>query len=351
MHSNINDILGNDYDTPGHSVKGSFDYNLFCKKYWYRPLPWLIRTVNFDNIELIKKAVTKPILINAASDPDTIDSILNFIRIYDLGDKVAAVLVNDMSAVEKVKSTKLVFFPTLAYKFHHDWKYVQYPMDFDSRNHKLLCFNRAPEVSRALTFYYLSQFPWFDQVKFSFYGMSSFGDNNMPNKAAYNGFLRYTGKEGEAWIRKQNFPISVVGDVGWDNMPHKGCHNPYNYFYVSSYANLCTESSGISLTITEKSMKAIAAGNLLWTVSAPNHMNVLANMGFDLKFENMDFDKYDTIEDLNDRVIACVENVAENFNNIPEIWHQHKSQLKKNREWLFSEDFKQHLISNIKDLL
>lgn len=346
-----NEILGLDRHSTSTVPTNFADYDLFSRKYWFRELGQFVDLVQQYGPDQILKNISKPILLSAASDPFQLGYAHEFLQQHQLLDKITAVLVNDWSLVKSNQYPIFRFFPTLIYRFHKRFSKVEYPVDFDKRNYKLSCLNRAPKLHRALTFCYLSQYPWFDQVRFSFFGMDSTQVGNMPQQTCQEEFLALTGEAGKKWLDRQTFPISIPGDTPWENMSTLGCHNPYTPSYVDTYANLCTESHHLYLTLTEKSVKPIAAGNLLWMVSAPQHMEVLTKLGFNLHYGDADYGTYDQIANPVKRIIACVENLNRYYDQLPDLWYTNRKKLIDNRNWLFSPGFGVHLKSYIKDLL
>lgn len=349
-------ILGNDRNRSVlPTVGNTYEYNLFCQKYWYRSMAEFVELVEKYGSQQLTKHITKPILLSAAVDPWDLEWVHQYLYQQNLLDKITAVLTSDLPLVESGKYSVFKFFPVLVYRFHCQWASVKHSVNFENRTHNLVCLNRSPELHRALVFYQLSQLPWFNQIKFSFFGMHSYGVENMPNKSCKDDFVQLLGDSGAQWLDTTTFPVSIPGDTAWKDMDVLGCHSPYTPLYCDSYANLCTESSVNALLITEKSMKSIAAGNLLWMIASTNHMAVLAKLGFDLYSPETDYTLYDNIENNArnpmDRIAGCINNLSRHYYQIPNIWNANKQKLINNRSWLFSPDFATNLKSYINDLL
>ena len=331
------------------------DHTLFSKKYRCMNAHHFRQALETSGAEQFLKNVSKPILV-FTGDPVNLPSLRSLIEQYNITSLVAGILIDDWNIAATDKTGLFKFFPNLAYRFssifqRNYFNNKHFPVNFRERKFKLSCLNRAPKLHRALTAYSLSQKSWFSEVRFSFYGMSSHGVSNMPNQSCDTEFINLLGDAGKKWIDSQQFPISIKDDQSWKTMDILGCHNPYTPSYSDTYANLCTESSVTDMVISEKSMKPIAAGNLLWMISAPGHLMSLTKMGFNFRYSKDLNGLYDSIIDPIERLDWCINEVDLNYHLIPNIWYENRAVLQSNRNWLLSPDFLAHLRSYVQDLL
>jgi hypothetical protein len=342
--------LYNTTSTPGSTPDSTPDVTLFSQKYWVRSAGYFRQLIETFGPDQILKNVSKPILL-ITCDPEDLESLKCLLDQNNVTSAVAGILIDDWAFANTDETGLFKFFPSLAYRFSWNFQNNYFPIDFQKRKFKLSCLNRVPKIHRALTAYYLSQKSWFDQVRFSFYGMNSNGVTNMPNESCEATFINLLGDAGKKWMESQQFPISIKDDQPWQTMDTPGLHDPYTPSYADTYANLCTESHMTHMVISEKSMKPIAAGNLLWMVSAPGHLLSLTKLGFNFRYSNDLYGSYDSIIDPMERLKWCINEVDSNYHLIPHIWHDNRAILQSNRNWLLSPDFLAHLRSYVQDLL
>jgi len=298
----------------------------------------------FDIITQISPGAT--IILNAYNDGYNCEYLLH--RIHTLGlVGHCFVLVSDHQFAANNREHGIRFFPFAWHWLHsyHAQVYVASPppqpctIDWRSRTYRLSCLNRMPSYSRFRTYYELQKQSWFDSAYTSFGGT---GMSRNPTIDPYDGLE----PDAQHWFRshEHEFPRSSQTDYVWTNDWEFSAPA-----YANTYANLVTETFSESVLMSEKTVKPLAAGNLVSVSAQRNFLQVLRNLKFDIDFEGVDH-SYDVLPTWFERTQAVVKEIDRVYATIPEIWHANKQRLIYNQHWLFSDDFKNLMLTDVKDL-
>jgi len=224
------------------------------------------------------------------------------------------------------------------YSYHHRQRVAgdppqQYKPNWHSRSYNLSCLNRSPSFSRFATYYELQSQSWFDQVYKSFGDVSKVA-NHMPDNNIVDWFLS----------RQSEFPFSDQPDYDGGND-----WNSLTTAYADTYANLITETFSQDVLMSEKTVKPLVAGNIIFVAAAKDFLSLLKNLKFEVDFAGIN-NSYDAIPCDGQRIASMVAEINRVYHDLPDIWQQNLPKLKYNREWLLSKDFKNLMLHDVKDL-
>jgi len=298
----------------------------------------------FDAITKISPGAT--VILNAYNDGYNCEYLLHRINALGLTGR-CFVFVSDQQFATDHHRHGIRFFPFAWHWLHsyHSREFVAGPppqpcmVDWNSRTHRLSCLNRMPSYSRFRTYYELQKQSWFPDV------YNSFGGVGMSTTSVID---PYCGLESDAyqWFQahQHEFPYSSQTDYAWTNNWEFSVPA-----YADTYANLVTETFGESVFMTEKTVKPLAAGNLVFVSAQKNFLQLLRNLKFDIDFEGVN-QNYDMLPTWLERIQAMVKEIDRVYDNIPDIWHTNQQRLIYNQQWLFSDDFKNLMLTDVKDL-
>lgn len=232
-------------------------------------------------------------------------------------------------------------------------------IDFGPRKNILSCVNRFARFHRVYAFYRICQQPNLANTKIGFTRLeTTFPDEHgilHPVELSIEQMLdvakihNYYSEDFEAWLRDE-FPRLPRQIESMDNIDNKYDNWVKSEAFSESYANIVTETYVEYFIPTEKVVKPLLAGCLFMPTSSRNYMKKLEHMGFDLKFEGIDYNLYDDLPTWQQRVDAVVKLANDLYPNIPDIWHANSARLKYNRELFFSTALENHVIQDVRDV-
>ena len=209
----------------------------------------------------------------------------------------------------------------------------QYTPNWHSRSYNLSCLNRSPSFSRFATYYALQSQSWFGEMYKSFGDVSKVADHVTDNNIV-DWFLS----------RQTEFPCNSQTDYDGGN---DWCSS--TAAYADTYANLTTETFSQTALMSEKTVKPLVAGNIIFVAAANDFLSLLKSLKFEVDFEGID-NSYDAIPDWHQRINSMVAEINRVYRALPDIWQQNLPKLKYNREWLLSKDFEKLMLHDVNDL-
>lgn len=298
--------------------------------------------VDFDRgiIDPIKLVGSGPIVLDASCDPCNLEHVLEVAKLLP---SHIVILINDRKFAEQ--HSNLRFFPTWIASCCIQYAAPQSIVFTQPRQYRVSCLNRMPRLHRFYTYYLLNQCDWVNEAFISFGGFS-------PVENLYGDSFHLTDIETElgisSWFKNRlhQFPITTEKGYTWTN-----CHDPSSPAYSNSILNIATETSKDIFCPTEKTTKALAAGNLLVPIASQNFVAHLTSLGFDLHYEGLDINTIDNIADWKERTKKSVELIDNNYADLPDIWNINRPRLIHNQQWLKSQELKNKLFEDVKDLL
>jgi hypothetical protein len=155
------------------------------------------------------------------------------------------------------------------------------------------------------------------------------------------------GSNGLEWYRNnlKNWPFTSEKDYHWSND-----HSQTSPAYWNSYAHICTETHVDKYEPTEKTIKALKAGNLTFFLTQKDYIDQLTRVGFDFDFQGIDY-SYDKEPDWQQRTRSMLAEVNRIYQDISDIWHVNRDRLKHNAELFHSGEFKSTILQDVKDLI
>jgi hypothetical protein len=232
-------------------------------------------------------------------------------------------------------------------------------ISFETRKNMLTCVNRFARFHRLYVFYKLCQQPNLSNMKVSFTFLETrFADENgyvLPVKITLDEMLRVSKKHRyhtdhfESWLRGEfpNLPRQIEQH---DNLDNKYDNWIKSEAFSESYANIVTETYVEDFLPTEKVVKPLIAGCLFMPTASKHYMLKLERMGFDLKFEGIDYTLYDNLPSWKERTDQVINMANELYPNIKEVWHNNIARLKYNRSLFFSKSLEDHVLQDVHDI-
>lgn len=231
-------------------------------------------------------------------------------------------------------------------------------INFESRSNRLSCVNRFARYHRVYTLFLLCQQPNLVQAQFSFTSLETkLPDGNgvlHPVNLTIDELLEvakqreYCTPEFESWLRNDypRWPRKIeTYEPTTSNDTILNC-----LAFGDSYANIVTETYVDDFLPTEKVVKPLLAGCLFMPVASANYMKKLELMGFDLQFQGLDYQHYDTLPTWKQRAEKVVEMANKLYPDFDDIWHENLDRLKHNRSLFFSKTLEDHVLHQVTDI-
>jgi hypothetical protein len=230
---------------------------------------------------------------------------------------------------------------------------------FEPRSNMLSCVNRFARFHRVYVYYKLTQQPNLAGAKISFTRLeTTFPDEHgilQPVELSLDQMLDVAKFQGyhtddfESWLVHE-FPHLPRQIEEHNNIDNKYDNWVKSVAFSESYANIVTETYVDDFVPTEKVVKPLLAGCLFMPTSSRGYMKKLESMGFDLKFNGIDYNLYDDLTTWQNRCDSVVGIANDIYPDIEDIWHGNVDRLKYNRELFFSEKLQQHVIHDVQDI-
>lgn len=294
---------------------------------------------------LLSVAGNKRLVLDTSQDPvDITKNIEPICRSLNLKNDIT-ILVNDYDDIVKYPEYDLRWFPRffILGRLKSQYQQDNSLINWNSRQHQLSCYNRSAKLHRFYNYYRMGVYQWNHQVHKSFANI----EKNLPNEIHDHDALKkplgplvY-----EAFKNIQSH--SDDSNYEWSN----NCHSFLAPGYNQSYANLITESSVYNFCPTEKTVKPLIAGNIIFSISNPGYMKKIETLGFDLLYDVIDYDRYDNQPDFQARVNKCLAFVDEIFYNLHSIWNSNKTRLQENNRYFWSDAFANRITKQVQDLI
>ena len=239
------------------------------------------------------------------------------------------------------------------------------PITFGPRKNIISCVNRFARFNRIYALYKIRQQPNLFNCKISFtrmhpklpdqHGYVSNADLTLEEMLNINSTSRGSGNdkyqtaEFVHWLKDEfsRLPYQIEEE---DNFDLKYDNVIKCQAFLESYANIVTETYVLDYLPTEKVVKPLLAGCLIFPVASINFMKKLELMGFDLKFEGIDYKTYDNIPDWVDRTDAVISLANKLHPNLINIWHANKARLEHNRNLFFTKQLEEYVLQDVHDI-
>jgi hypothetical protein len=233
------------------------------------------------------------------------------------------------------------------------------------RKNKISCVNRFARFNRIYALYKIKQQSNLTDCKISFTRMHP--QDPDPNGKVDNSEL--TLDQIITWFDHVDCSISDYGQrehfINWlteeyqrwpyqfeeqDNFDNKYDNIVKCEAFSDCYANIVTETYVLDYLPTEKTVKPLLAGCLFFPVAGVNFMKKLEQMGFDLKFEGIDYERYDSNGNWFKRTDAVIELANEVHPDLVDIWHTNRARLEYNRGLFFTKQLEDHVLQDVRDI-
>lgn len=280
-----------------------------------------------------------PGFIDAATDPFPEKELAIIVSQNNL-HTIAPVLTADINVAQRHRDLNFLYYPIWLVSAIQSYQ-NQCNAIKQTRTQYLSCLNRQPRLHRFLTYYLLSQQPWFDQVHSSFAGLDcnlgACGDVVSLDQ------LIVLGEVVKNYFDQHQKQFPVTSDTGyaWNN-----CHDSTVPAYQDCWANLATETSVHVFCITEKTTKPLVAGTLFFPVASQQFVDKLSSMGFDMNYTGIDY-SFDQEPTWQLRVQKCVNEISRIYYDLEEIWHANAHRIKHNSDLFASADLLNYCFQDV----
>lgn len=272
-------------------------------------------------------------------------------------------LVADQELADQYRDLNFRYFP---YCIAEGIAQIKHPnqlenpeIDFVSRKNILSCVNRFARFHRLYAFYRICRSPNLQDAKVSFMRLETrWPDENgilQPVLLSFEDMIEvskvhdYYSADFESWLRDE-FPRLPRQIEELDNIDNKYDNWVKSEAFSESYANITTETYVEYFVPTEKVVKPLLAGCLFMPTSSKSYMKKMELMGFDLKFDGLDYNQYDELPTWQQRVDRVVEIANDLYADIPDIWRANVDRLKYNRSLYWTQDLERHVIDDVRDI-
>lgn len=233
------------------------------------------------------------------------------------------------------------------------------PITFEPRKNTLSFVNRFARFHRVYAFYKLSQQPNLANARVSFTRLeTTFPDSNgilHPVNLTLEQFLDrsvqhgYYSEDFKSWLSTEflNWPRQIEE---YDNVDNKYDNWVKCVAFSGSYANIVTDTYVDDFLPTEKVVKPLLAGCLFMPISSIRYMKKLERMGFDLKFDGIDYNLYDNLTSWIARADKVIEMANDLYPHFVDIWKSNIDRLKYNRNLFFTKSLEDHVIDDVRDI-
>jgi hypothetical protein len=236
-----------------------------------------------------------------------------------------------------------IFFPVFlwAFSLRNPVWYQRVVFDTHQNKNKLLCcFNKSPWRHRTLLFLSLVEYPWFDQIQYTFgnfdtrYHRFELDFLNNIQKAKFDQYSHL-------------LPISILGDelinqndVGISNSAYSDC-----------LVNIITETSIDANMFTEKTTKSFMAYQVPILLSSPGSTQFLQDIGLDMFSDIIPWKSWDNIVDIQTRIDLIV-NFVDGFidQDVTELYNSLADRLEFNKQYFHSVEFRNILLAQMTQL-
>lgn len=301
--------------------------------------------------------------INCAIDQFPAPTLAEVIRQHGLTSN-CVYLVADRDLAEEYRDLNFRYFPyciaegIAQIKKPNPLENPEISLDAPRRN-ILSCVNRFARFHRLYAFYLICKAPNLQNARVSFMRLETrWPDETGYLRPVYLSFEEmievariheYYSADFEAWLREE-FPRLPRRIEEQDNEDNKYDNWVKSEAFSESYANITTETYVEYFVPTEKVVKPLLAGCLFMPTSCRSYMSKLERMGFDLKFEGIDYAQYDELPTWQQRVERVVEIANNIYADIPAIWRANRERLLYNRNLYWTQALERHVIEDVDDI-
>ena len=149
------------------------------------------------------------------------------------------------------------------------------------------------------------------------------------------------------WCEQQPLPLQ-----DWPEPPDRDTndHTLQHPAYWDTACNVITETSiDSSGFITEKTAKALAAGQLWCMVSGSDTVHQLQHLGFDVMRDVWQHHRYLQHAQWHHRINAMLPVLDTVVSNMADVWHQTQGARQHNQQWLFGDEMNRRILAPLRD--
>lgn len=240
-----------------------------------------------------------------------------------------------------------IFFPSWLYRCNIRYQGQPLPL-IGKRQYRVSSLNRQPVTHRIYLYYLLSQRAYFNDMLFSFGGLT----DNYNNETITIGSDRLIDLPQEVfdWVETKPPMIPVENDVDTSNVAgNPGDHSWLHPAFTDSYLNIVTESNWEAVFFSEKTFKPLVSGQLFLMAGGYKQTRFLKQLGFETFDDVFDDHLYEWFIPVAPRVESLVRTLDILYDDIEEIYFSKTRELAYNQEYAVSDSFRQRLTRELRD--
>lgn len=242
--------------------------------------------------------------------------------------------------VDHLKHPKMIYFPRW---YHHTVSYNRW-VDIASstrsidaqRQYAVSCMNKTNRFHRLYNYFMLKNKSYFDKILFTMYP----DDTNFIEHCKDFKFMT---------VEQQNYHRALLTNwdteknkfQSWNKFTNQQLTESANNAYYNSYINLVTETTMVPKTfITEKTWKAVAAGQFFLIIGGIGTVSYLRRQGVDTFDDIIDHKYYDQESDWTQRIHKAHKVVEDLLtHDLQQLYHCTVSRRQANVDNFFAGKF------------
>jgi hypothetical protein len=314
--------------------------------YIARQLPWRpdVTVVNFNHLEphvrdLGRFEWSGTAIIDASLDPWWIPP--------DLDDAWQGrdywVLTNE----SQDPRPRHIYVPLWFWQYSERWRdHPRLPLE-PARRWAMSCLNRFPRLHRYYVIRAVMSRPWRDRSVLSLGRLDWDPYNLCRIRIGRRAVDHELWLDLAEWAYQQQLPLQ---DHPEPDQVDTNDHSLEHPAYWDTGCNIITETSmDSSGFMSEKTAKALAAGQLWCMISGSDTVNQLARLGFDVMSDVWQGHQYLLLDQWYQRIDAVMPLLDRVAQDLESLWHQTRAAREHNQAWLFSDELTRRVLQPLWD--
>ena len=240
-----------------------------------------------------------------------------------------------------------VYVPLWFWQYQQHWRdHARLPV-VPEREYLASSLNRFPRLHRYYTVREIMRRPWRHRSLLSLERLDWDPYNQCEIKIGRRAVDHVLWHDLAEWCAQQSLPLRDYPEPSRSDFNDHSLEHPA---YWNTACNIITETSmDSSGFITEKTAKALAAGQLWCMVSGTDTVGQLRNLGFDVMDEIWQQHRYLHHEQWYSRIDAMMPVLDSVIDNVRDIWHSTQRARQHNQSWLFGSELLNRVFAPLHD--
>jgi hypothetical protein len=240
-----------------------------------------------------------------------------------------------------------IYVPLWFWQYSGQWRHLA-PLPVEPhRRWAVSCLNRFPRLHRYYVIRAVMSRSWRHQSLLSLGRLDWDPYNLCEIEIGHRAVDHVLWHDLADWADQQALPLQDHPE------PHRRDFNDHSLehpAYWDTACNIITETSmDSSGFVTEKTAKALAAGQLWCMVSGPDTVAQLRRLGFDTMDHAWQAHRYLDHEQWYQRIDALMPVLDRVVADLPETWHATQAARQHNQAWLFGEELGRRVLQPLWD--